>query len=363
MIFTTECTCPTTSTPSLTSIRSSPRIPQKVHDIAAYTFVHTSGSAVFQRPAAYLSSVLLLVLFRPKPRIPVRSPRRIVLAGLPPTFDARTGTTRWGPELKFWIELPARRFGKSIKRSSRLAKQRIVHLTHALNCAAWRKLQQGKAVARGPVLPPTVLPMPPARKASTTPEAPSEVASSQIDNANQFLKPSPAETGYVRKMAKLYRLPVAEVWPILMKELLIPAARSTVGAPLIDARLWDPASGRCLGEFSWMSNHLGRPINNPARLIKNLRGLPGTQQARAMRQTLPRPLADGCTDEDLLLAASRPSEPLFLSRVCRVGTFLLNPQSEGNITVEFSGGEKTQQLSIPLRRRLKRRQTSLAMAS
>ena len=301
----------------------------------AYTLIRSSRQLHFDEPAARLGGAVLVLLLRLHKALP--GPRgtgrcgRVVLMGLAPRFTPDEATTTWGPEPTFWIELPPSMMGESAWRCSPIADQHLGRLALAMNRAAHRQSQRSRCLPGGPGLPPTMIALPPA------------------PGPGRSSGPKQAITPYVTRMAKLYRVTPQAVWPILAEELVVPAERSILGTPLIDARLYDASTAESsLGEYLWLERCLGRAVYNPARRIDYLNVAEPDEAIRQMRRTLYPDIAAGCSDGDLRHALERPDMPLFLSKVSKIATFRLDDAACMKSIAELYG--PCQHVRIPLRR-------------
>ncbi len=312
-----------------------------IDQTVAYTLIRSSRQLHFDEPAARLGGAILVLLLRLHKALP--GPRgtgrcgRVVLMGLGPRFTTDEATTTWGPEPTFWIELPPSMMGESAWRCSPIADQHLGRLALAMNRAAHRRSPESRSLSSGPSLPPTMIALPPAPAPGPSP---SPGRSSGLE---------PVITPYVERMAKLYRVTPQAVWPILAEELVVPAERSTLNTPLIDARLCDASTARSsLGGYLWLGRCLGRAVYNPARRIDYLNVAEPDEAIRQMRRTLYPDIAAGCSDDDLRHALERPDMPLFLSKVSKIATFRLTDAACMNSIAELYG--PSQHVRIPLRR-------------
>lgn len=305
-----------------------------IEQTVAYSFVHSAHRLHFDHPIAFLNTVIMVVLLRIPSTQHARGAGgagRVALIGLKAAFDPDERITTWGPEPLFWIELPPEAMSHPHGRSSPTHDPRLGQLALALNRAAHRESQRGLPLRGGPLMPPTMLALSPGTYYETTP----------VGNS------------YVIRMAEIYRVSVAEVWPILADAMMIPANGSHVGAPLVDARLWSPSLGVSLGEYARLAGNLGRAVFNPARTINNVDLMEHDRMLQLMRSRLQRDLSHCCTDQDLRDAANHPGKPLYLSRVPRIGVFRLDNPIPGSDVFELSSSG--QRVVLPLGRRAQTR--------
>jgi len=301
--------------------------------VVAYTLLNSTHRLHFDHPVAFLNTVILVLLMR----LPAsqnetddrqeRGASRVALVGLKASFDAGDRVTTWGPDPLFWIELPPAMMAQPTGRSSPVSDQQLGHLALALNRAVHRECQKGIPVSGGPLIPPTMIALPP------------------DDYENK-----PVINSYVERMAKIFRVSVGEVWPILAEEMIIPAENTYVGTPLVDARLWDPSYGDNLGEYAYLGGSLGRAVYNPARKVANIDFMEPDHVIHAMRRSLVSDLAAGCTDGDLYEAAERPAYPLFLSKISKIGVFRLGRDGVEDGVIELAG--QGQRVRLPMERQV-----------
>lgn len=307
-----------------------------IDQVVSYSLISSTHRLHFDNPIAFLNTVVLVLLMRlpARPNLNGQTdgshhPRRnrVVLIGLKASFDAFDRLTTWGPDPLFWIELPSAMMDHPTCRSSPLSDHQLGFLSLALNRSAHRVSQRGVALSDGPLLPPTMIALPP-----------------EID------KPDPVVNSYVERMAEIFRVGVDEVWPILAEEMVIPSESTNVGASLIDARLWDHAHGESLGEYAYLGGSLGRAVHNPARRIDNIDFMEQDHILRTMRRSLPIDHAAGCTEHDLEVALQNPSYPLFLSKISKIGSFRLDRDDTDGGVIELVG--QGQRVLLPRERTL-----------
>lgn len=304
-----------------------------IDQVAAYTLLNSTHRLHFDDPVVFLNTTILVMLLR-LPGNPnqhgqqteqARSSGRVVLVGLKAGFDPTDRLTTWGPTPLFWIELPASMMSQSTSRSSPLNDQQLGYLALALNRAALREADHGLPLPGGPLVPPTMIALQPG----------------DYDNR-------PVVNNYVQRMAKIFRVDVDEVWPILAQEMIISEDDSPVGVPLVDARLWDPSYGESLGEYAFLGGSLGRAVYNPVRKVDNVDFMEEDHTIRMMRRFLAHDLLPGCTDDDLRHAMENPSYPLFLSKVPKIGVFALDPGDIEKGVIDLTG--QGQRVLLPLER-------------
>ncbi|MEO0474496.1 MAG: hypothetical protein AAF085_00810 [Planctomycetota bacterium] len=339
----TSTTYPTLTTQYTNGIDQRSDFQTPLDQLVAYSLIHSGHRLHFDHPVTYLNTAILVMLLRLPAKQPAgdhpaahRSPNldRVALVGLKASFNPDDRITTWGPDPLFWIELPPAMMAQPTGRSSPVNDPQLGHLALALNRAAHRESQRGLPLPGGPLMPPTMIALPP-----------------------EVCEPKVIVNNYVQRMAEIFRVSIDEVWPILADEMIIPAEASHVGAPLIDARIWDPSHGERLGEYAFLGGSLGRAVFNPARKIVNIDFMEQDHVIQVMRRSLAMDLAVGCTNQDLRDAADSPTYPLFLSKVPKIGVFRLDRGDTDNNVIELAGqGQRVllptdRPASTPTRRR------------
>lgn len=162
--------------------------------------------------------------------------------------------------------------------------------------ASVRVADGGMTLPPAPVLPPTLLGLPP----------------------RSGVEPYP--TPLVIQHARRRQIHWAEAWGELCLRLRQPDLERRLNQRLIDARLIPPTA-HVLDEWHLIQPLLGRRIANPANRVKHSVDILSSM----LRDYVPPLLASGCTDDDLQRAAQRPAAPVIASRLAKIQVWRPRP--------------------------------------
>ena len=281
---------------------------------SAATFIPSAGQGIaFDRPIAPVGSVLLCEFsqhFDPEDRIAGIGG---YFQGYRGTYLSHTAETLWEPESWFGFPVSAQTYATEY--DERLMRSpRLLDILVGLALLSKRLSENEPMDYWRLTLPPTLLGFDPGE-----------------DGLIERLSSRP--TMSVRTHAQTYGLSIEQAWQELDSATRVEGDIKMTGLRLIDARLCsDVKTGsndlpEALSVFHDMRTVTGRQVTNPTR---KLTGEELTELvelidehhepecvAQQLRGSMPRHIADGCSDADLIAAVRNPDKALIASRIAK----------------------------------------------